>query len=102
MTYIMKKIVYENKKNKTKLVCALGVIGIIVLFFTSCIVTEEFMNELLYGTGGTGEMASAQEENNTGSELDGNISGTYFSENCGEIFLYKEIIKFQEHIQTVI
>ncbi len=31
-------------------------------------------------------MASAQEENNTGSELDGNISGTYFSENCGEIF----------------
>ncbi len=78
-------------KNKTKLVCALGVIGIIVLFFTSCIVTEEFMNELLYGTGGTGEMASAQEENNTGSELDGNISGTYFSENWGEIvFIQKD------------
>ena len=75
--------------NKTKLACALGVIGIIVLFLTSCIVTEEFMNELLYGTGdasgGSSETAPTREEINASDGFSGDISGTYFSENWGEI-----------------
>ena len=73
---------------KTKLSIVLVTLITTIFLFSSCVVSEEFLNELFSEPDYTSEMVS--EEKTAPRELTGTVSGSYRSEDWGEIILTQQ------------